>query len=65
MNIRVNGEVREVAAVTLEALLAELDCGEGPYATALNREFVPKDARGGTRLKEGDCVEIVTPKQGG
>ena len=65
MNIRVNGEAREVAATTLEALLAELDCGDGPYATALNREFVRKDARASTRLKEGDCVEIVTPKQGG
>jgi sulfur carrier protein len=65
MNIQVNGEMREVAAATLEALLAELDCGDGPYATALNRKFVPKGARAGMRLKEGDCVEIVTPKQGG
>jgi sulfur carrier protein len=65
MKIRVNGEMRDVAAVTLEALLAELDYGEGPYATALNREFVRKDARAATRLKDDDCVEIVTPKQGG
>ncbi|ARN80572.1 sulfur carrier protein ThiS [Methylocystis bryophila] len=65
MNIRINGEMRTVAAVTLEALLAELDYGDGPYATALNREFVRKDARAQTRLKEGDCVEIVSPKQGG
>ncbi len=65
MNIRVNGEMREVAAVTLEALLTELDFRDGPCATALNREFVPRDARGGARLKEGDCVEIVTPRQGG
>ena len=65
MKIRVNGETREVAAVTLEALLVELDYGEGPHATALNREFVRRDARARTRLKEGDCVEVVTPKQGG
>ena len=65
MKIRVNGETREVEAATLAALLAELDYGEGPYATALNREFVRKDARAETRLKEDDCVEIVTPKQGG
>ncbi len=57
--------MREVEAATLEALLAELDYGEGLYATALNHEFVPKKARAGTRLKEGDSVEIVTPKQGG
>ena len=65
MKIRVNGEMREVAAVTLEALLAELDYGEGPFATALNREFVRKGARAETRLKEGDSIEIVAPKQGG
>ena len=50
MKIRVNGEMREVEAATLAALLAELDYGEGPYATALNREFVRKDARAETRL---------------
>ena len=65
MKIRVNGETREVAAQTLEALLAELDYGDGPQATALNHEFVRKDARADTRLKENDCVEIVTPRQGG
>jgi sulfur carrier protein len=65
MKIQVNGEMREVEAATLEALLAELDYGEGLYATALNQEFVRKGARGETKLKDGDCVEIVAPRQGG
>ena len=65
MKIRVNGEAREVEATTLAALLVELDYGEGPYATALNRELVLKSGRAETRLEEGDQVEIVAPKQGG
>jgi sulfur carrier protein len=65
MKIRVNGETRDVAASTLEALLIELDYGDGPQATALNHEFVRKEARAETRLRENDCVEIVTPRQGG
>jgi len=65
MRIRVNGEEREVAAATLEALLAELGYEDGPYATALNLDFVRGMDRGKTALSEGDKVEIVSPKQGG
>jgi sulfur carrier protein len=65
MRIRVNGEERDVAAETLEHLLRELGYKDQPIATALNRDFVRRQDRDATRLREGDAVEIVAPKQGG
>ncbi|MGE0700430.1 MAG: sulfur carrier protein ThiS [Hyphomicrobiaceae bacterium] len=61
----VNGEVSELTAVTLAALLEELGYGGRKVATALNGEFVPERERAATRLSAGDAVEIVAPRQGG
>lgn len=64
MKIVLNGEPREVAATTLDALLAE--CGfSGCVATALNEDFVPVALRTSTDLSDGDRVEVVAPMQGG
>lgn len=65
MRINVNGQMREVAALTLEALLAELDYEDQTVATALNQAFVRGKDRAATPLREGDAVEIVSPRQGG
>lgn len=65
MRIHVNGKALDVAAATLGALLRELDYEDGALATALNRNFVRKNDRGKTPLKEGDTVEILVPRQGG
>jgi sulfur carrier protein len=65
MRIRVNGLERDVAARTLELLLAELGYEDQLVATALNRNFVRSKDRIETPLREGDAVEIVAPKQGG
>ncbi|WOJ90352.1 sulfur carrier protein ThiS [Methylocapsa polymorpha] len=65
MRIQVNGEARDVAATTLAALLRELDFEDLAVATALNQAFVRKSDRHQARLKEGDAVEILTPRQGG
>lgn len=65
MRIEVNGEAREVAAPTLALLLEELGLADRPVATALNQEFVRAKDRDDTKLREGDAVEIVSPRQGG
>jgi sulfur carrier protein len=65
MRIQVNGRPREVSATTLEALLRELGYEEQKVGTALNQEFVRDRDREKTALREGDAVEIVTPRQGG
>ncbi|PZX45689.1 sulfur carrier protein [Roseinatronobacter thiooxidans] len=65
MKIEVNGEMREIAADTLEGALSELDWGTARVATALNGAFVPKSARADTRLQNGDRLEVLAPMQGG
>jgi sulfur carrier protein len=65
MQIRVNGEEREIAATTLADLLAELDYEGLTVATAVNQTFVRAVDRQETPLAAGDAVEILVPKQGG
>lgn len=66
MKIFVNGVPHDLDAGTLNGLLARLGYEDaGPIATALNGAFVPKAARGGTALRDGDRVEVVAPMQGG
>jgi len=65
MTLIVNGQPREIAAVSLAEALQALDYGEAKVATALNGEFVPKRAREATPLKDGDRIEILAPRQGG
>lgn len=65
MQIEVNGKRLEVAADTLAALLRELDYDDHHVGTALNQNFVRRMDRSETRLKEGDRIEIVSPRQGG
>ncbi len=65
MRISVNGRAHEVEAATLAALLDELAYGEAIVATALNQIFVRAVDRAATPLRDGDAVEIVSPRQGG
>jgi sulfur carrier protein len=65
MRIRVNGKLREVAATTLADLLGELDYQDRAVATALNQNFVRRQDRRSTNLKDGDAIEILVPRQGG
>jgi sulfur carrier protein len=63
--IRLNGAPVETEARTLADLVAGQGFGEAAVATAVNGEFVPRQARAATLLAEGDKVEIVAPRQGG
>lgn len=65
MLISVNGERHELNAETLGAALKALGYGGRKIATAVNGRFVAATQREGTRLSEGDQVEIVAPMQGG
>ncbi|WP_323990993.1 sulfur carrier protein ThiS [Nguyenibacter sp. L1] len=65
MRILVNEEPRDVAAVTLAAVLDELGYGGARVATAVNGDFVPAARRGALHLDEGARVEILAPMQGG
>lgn len=65
MKLIVNGQEQEVQAVTLAALLADLELADAVVATARNGEFILSRERATTQLKEGDTIEIVSPRQGG
>ncbi len=65
MLIKVNGDLLEVEATTLAALLIELDYVDATVGTAVNQIFVRAVDRDVVALSGGDAVEILTPRQGG
>ena len=65
MRVRVNGEEREIASSSVQALLAELDYEGTHFAIAVNYDVVPKNAWAERLLNSGDEIEIITPRQGG
>ncbi|HET7757467.1 MAG TPA: sulfur carrier protein ThiS [Steroidobacteraceae bacterium] len=65
MKILVNGVWRETLGGELAAALEELGYGGRVVATALNGEFVSREARERTPLREGDRLEVLAPMQGG
>jgi thiamine biosynthesis protein ThiS len=65
MRVIVNGEAREITSHSVDALLGELDYEGTHFAIALNFDVVPKSRWAETRLKSGDEIEIITPRQGG
>ncbi|MEI7872835.1 MAG: sulfur carrier protein ThiS [Alphaproteobacteria bacterium] len=65
MRIFVNDEVREVDAGTLAVALDAMGFGGRKIATAVNGRFVAATARPGTKLADGDRIEVVAPMQGG
>jgi sulfur carrier protein len=65
MRVIVNGEEREIASASVDALLSELDYEGTHFAVALNYDVVPKGRWAETRIKNGDEIEIITPRQGG
>jgi sulfur carrier protein len=65
MRVIVNGEAREILSQSVDALLGELAYEGTHFAIALNYDVVPKSRWAETRLKSGDEIEIITPRQGG
>lgn len=62
MNLTINGTTTATTVDTLGALLGPLPPG---CAVAVNGEVVPRADVPGTRLAEGDVVELVTAVAGG
>ena len=65
MRVTVNGEHREVASSTVDALLSELDYEGTHFAIAVNFDVLPKSRWAQTPIQAGDEIEIITPRQGG
>jgi sulfur carrier protein len=65
MRVIVNGEPREISSSSVDALLSELEYEGTHFAIALNYDVLPKNRWAQTSLKNGDQIEIITPRQGG
>jgi sulfur carrier protein len=65
MRVIVNGEPREIRACSVDALLCELEYEGTHFAIAVNYDVLPKSRWAQTPLKNGDEIEIITPRQGG
>jgi sulfur carrier protein len=65
MRVTVNGEQREIASASLDAVLSELEYEGTHFAIALNYDVLPRSRWAETPLKNGDEIEIITPRQGG
>lgn len=64
--VTLNGQARDLpAGVSLADLVASLTGQPQSLATAVNGEFVPRDARAQTPLREGDAVFTFQPVTGG
>ena len=63
--VKINGEQKDKAGMTIEEYLAEAGLSKGRVAVEGNGEIVPRDMYGETRLKDGDSVEIVNFVGGG
>ena len=65
MRVTVNGEAREIASQSVDALLGELEYEGNHFAIAVNYDVLPKSKWAETKLSNGDEIEIITPRQGG
>jgi len=66
MEIRLNGEAREIdEGTTVAALLAALDIRRERVAVEVNLEVIRKAAYDSHLLREGDQVEVVSFVGGG
>ena len=65
MQITLNGEIHETAAVNVAQLLRELQLAPIGLAVAVNQSVVRRANLETYTLNEGDVVEIIRAVQGG
>ncbi len=67
MNIKLNGDVVQTKAQTVEELLRETgqDLEAGGMAVAVNESVITKEKWTEQELEKGDRVEIIRATQGG
>ena len=66
MKIVVNGEEIDIAGCpTLADLVEHFGLGDRAVAVEVNRELIPRERHADTRIRKGDCIELVTLVGGG
>jgi sulfur carrier protein len=65
-NVTLNGERRELPdRATVETVVRELGAPERGVAVAVDGEVVPRGDWAGTRVRDGQQVEVLRAVQGG
>ncbi|NOY71867.1 MAG: sulfur carrier protein ThiS [Gammaproteobacteria bacterium] len=66
MEIRVNGETRNVASIyTVADLIQDMDLGRRRFAVEVNRKIIPRGQHEKYLLQSQDQIEIVHAIGGG
>jgi sulfur carrier protein len=66
VQVTVNGEATDLAAdSTVADLVAVRSGAHDRVAVALNGDVVPRSSWPGTRLSDGDTLEVLAPTAGG
>ncbi|MDQ6954793.1 MAG: sulfur carrier protein ThiS [Mariprofundaceae bacterium] len=65
MQIQLNGDTTQVAAINLTDLVTELGLDQRMIAIERNMEVVPKSTYNATMLEENDRIELVHMIGGG
>ncbi|MDP1563409.1 MAG: sulfur carrier protein ThiS [Pirellulaceae bacterium] len=66
MHVTVNDQPQQYPGpLTIAELLERLGLADRPVAVELNQELVPKSQHGTARVKDGDCLEVVSLTGGG
>ncbi len=63
--VKVNGELQDVAGMTIAAYLEQSHFDVARIAIECNEEFIPKAKYAETVLKDGDSLEVVSFVGGG
>jgi sulfur carrier protein len=65
MFVKINGEEKDIEAITIEALLQELQIKEKVMAAAVNMNVVKKEEWSSYKLRENDKIEFLQFVGGG
>jgi sulfur carrier protein len=65
ISLTINGECKSIRARSLRELLGELELEGSFFAIAVNRKVIARARWDEILLRDGDAIEIVTPRQGG
>ncbi|MFM2262305.1 MAG: hypothetical protein RI959_981 [Pseudomonadota bacterium] len=65
MQILINHVPHELPASASLADAAQAFAAQGPFAAAVNLQFVPRTQYAKTLLAEGDRIEFISPVTGG
>lgn len=65
MQVFINQQPRQLPEQATLADAVEAHGASGPFATAVNTQFVPRAQYAQTPLRDGDQIEIIAPVTGG